>query len=153
MFMPMCKARDLGRVSDKVTKVVNELRPKLAPGNTITVRGQVESMNTAFSRLGLGLIFAAVLVYFLMVVNFQSWTRSVHHHHGAPRRVRRHFVDALSHAHHVQRAEPDGRDHEHRRRHREQDPDGHVRERTTARRQDRARRRDCSPVTRACVRW
>ena len=65
---------DLGRVSDKVTKVVNELRPKLAPGNTITVRGQVESMNTAFSKLGLGLIFAAVLVYFLMVVNFQSWT-------------------------------------------------------------------------------
>ena len=65
---------DLGRVSDEVTKVVNEFRPKLAPGNTITVRGQVESMNTAFSKLGLGLIFAAVLIYFLMVVNFQSWT-------------------------------------------------------------------------------
>jgi CzcA family heavy metal efflux pump len=65
---------DLGRVSDEVTKIVNEFRPKLAPGNTITVRGQVESMNTAFSKLGLGLIFAAVLIYFLMVVNFQSWT-------------------------------------------------------------------------------
>jgi multidrug efflux pump subunit AcrB len=38
------------------------------------VRGQVESMNSAFSKLGLGLIFAAVLIYFLMVVNFQSWT-------------------------------------------------------------------------------
>jgi CzcA family heavy metal efflux pump len=65
---------DLGRVSDKVTKIVNEFRPKLAPGSTITVRGQVESMNTAFSKLGVGLIFAAVLIYFLMVVNFQSWT-------------------------------------------------------------------------------
>ena len=65
---------DLGRVSDKVTKVVNEVRSKLAPGSTVTVRGQVESMNTAFSKLGLGLIFAAVLIYFLMVVNFQSWT-------------------------------------------------------------------------------
>jgi CzcA family heavy metal efflux pump len=65
---------DLGRVSDEVAKIVNEFRPKLAPGNTITVRGQVESMNTAFSKLGLGLIFAAVLIYFLMVVNFQSWT-------------------------------------------------------------------------------
>ncbi|HWX17968.1 MAG TPA: efflux RND transporter permease subunit [Chthoniobacterales bacterium] len=65
---------DLGRVSDKVTKIVNELRPKLPPGSTINVRGQVESMNTAFSKLGLGLIFAAVLIYFLMVVNFQSWT-------------------------------------------------------------------------------
>lgn len=65
---------DLGRVSDRVTKIVNEFRPKLAPGNTITVRGQVESMNTAFAKLGLGLIFAALLIYFLMVVNFQSWT-------------------------------------------------------------------------------
>jgi len=65
---------DLGRVSDKVTKVVNQVRSKLAPGSTVTVRGQVESMNTAFSKLGLGLIFAAVLIYFLMVVNFQSWT-------------------------------------------------------------------------------
>src|SRR5258707_1704691 len=65
---------DLGRVSDKVTRIVNELRPKLAPGSTITVRGHVASMNTAFSKLGLGLIFAAVLIYFLMVVNFQSWT-------------------------------------------------------------------------------
>ena len=65
---------DLGRVSDKVTKIVNEFRPKLPPGSTINVRGQVESMNTAFSKLGLGLIFAAALIYFLMVVNFQSWT-------------------------------------------------------------------------------
>jgi multidrug efflux pump subunit AcrB len=65
---------DLGRVSDKVTKIVNEFRPKLRPGSAITVRGQVESMNTAFGKLGLGLIFAAALIYFLMVVNFQSWT-------------------------------------------------------------------------------
>jgi len=65
---------DLGRVSDKVTKVMNQVHSKLAPGSTVTVRGQVESMNTAFSKLGLGLIFAAVLIYFLMVVNFQSWT-------------------------------------------------------------------------------
>ena len=64
---------DLGRVSNKVTKVVDEVRSKLPPGSTITVRGQVESMNTAFNKLGLGLIFAAALIYFLMVVNFQSW--------------------------------------------------------------------------------
>jgi len=64
---------DLGRVSSQVAKIVNEFRPKLAPGSTINVRGQVESMNTAFSTLGLGLIFAAALIYFLMVVNFQSW--------------------------------------------------------------------------------
>src|SRR5207237_7005336 len=37
------------------------------------MRGQVESMQSAFIRLGLGIVFAAVLVYLLMVVNFQSW--------------------------------------------------------------------------------
>jgi len=42
---------------------VNEIRPKLAPGSTITVRGQVESMNIAFNKLGLGLIFAALLIF------------------------------------------------------------------------------------------
>ena len=64
---------DLGQVSSQVAEIVNEFRAKLAPGSTINVRGQVESMNTAFSTLGLGLIFAAALIYFLMVVNFQSW--------------------------------------------------------------------------------
>jgi multidrug efflux pump subunit AcrB len=65
--------RDLGSVSSAVQRIVAELRSKLPPGHTITVRGQVESMNSAFFRLGLGLIFAVLLVYLLMVVNFQSW--------------------------------------------------------------------------------
>jgi len=65
--------RDLGSVAAGVQKIVAELRPKLPPGHTISVRGQVESMNSAFLRLGLGLIFAVLLVYMLMVVNFQSW--------------------------------------------------------------------------------
>ena len=65
--------RDLGSVAAAVQKIVAELRPTLPPGHTIAVRGQVESMNSAFLRLGLGLIFAVALVYLLMVVNFQSW--------------------------------------------------------------------------------
>jgi multidrug efflux pump subunit AcrB len=65
--------RDLGSVATAVQRIVAELRPKLPPGHTISVRGQVESMNSAFLRLGLGLIFAVLLVYMLMVVNFQSW--------------------------------------------------------------------------------
>jgi multidrug efflux pump subunit AcrB len=60
-------------VAREVEKVVAAQRARLAPGNTITLRGQVESMNSAFLRLGLGVLFAAVLVYLLMVVNFQSW--------------------------------------------------------------------------------
>jgi len=64
---------DLGSVATAVQQIAAELRPKLPPGHTIAVRGQVESMNSAFLRLGLGLIFAVLLVYLLMVVNFQSW--------------------------------------------------------------------------------
>jgi multidrug efflux pump subunit AcrB len=64
---------DLGSVAAGVNRLVKEFTPKLSPGSTITVRGQVQSMNEAFSSLGLGLVFAAVLVYLLMVVNFQSW--------------------------------------------------------------------------------
>src|SRR2546428_3369432 len=65
--------RDLGSVAAAVQRITAELRPQLPPGHTIAVRGQVESMNSAFLRLGLGLIFAVVLVYLLLQVNFQSW--------------------------------------------------------------------------------
>src|SRR5882672_6333177 len=65
--------KDLGSAATAVKRIAAELRPKLPPGHTITVRGQVESMNSAFVRLGLGLILAVLLVYLLMVVNFQSW--------------------------------------------------------------------------------
>jgi len=67
------QGRDLGSIAGEINKLLAEYRAKLTPGNTITMRGQVESMESAFLRLGLGLIFAAVLVYLLMVVNFQSW--------------------------------------------------------------------------------
>jgi multidrug efflux pump subunit AcrB len=66
--------RDLGSVSSEIEKIVSDVRGKLPPGSTVTVRGQVESMSSSFIRLGIGIFFAAVLVYFLMVVNFQSWS-------------------------------------------------------------------------------
>jgi multidrug efflux pump subunit AcrB len=64
---------DLGSVSAKVNSIVKEESKNLPPGTKIVVRGQVESMKEAFDRLGLGLAFAALLVYLLMVVNYQSW--------------------------------------------------------------------------------
>jgi multidrug efflux pump subunit AcrB len=64
---------DLGSVAGRVERIVREENKKLAAGNKIVVRGQVESMNEAFTRLGLGLSFAALMVYLLMVVNYQSW--------------------------------------------------------------------------------
>ena len=65
---------DLGSISSQIDRYLAELRPTLPRGTTITVRGQVQSMNTSFQGLGYGLIFAVVLVYLLMTVNFQSWT-------------------------------------------------------------------------------
>src|SRR5260370_41986405 len=65
---------DLGSVAGKIEGIAGEFRKQLAPGSEIVLRGQVESMQEAFTRLGIGLAFAAVLVYLLMVVNFQSWT-------------------------------------------------------------------------------
>ena len=67
------EGRDLGGVGGDVEKIVNDLRKKLPRGMLIDVRGQIETMNSSFIRLGAGLIFAIVLVYLLMVVNFQSW--------------------------------------------------------------------------------
>src|SRR5438552_5772127 len=67
------QGRDLGSVAAEVQKILTEYRGKLPPGHSIALRGQVQSMNSAFLRLGFGLIFAVLLVYLLMVVNFQSW--------------------------------------------------------------------------------
>jgi multidrug efflux pump subunit AcrB len=64
---------DLGSVAARINRIVKEESKSLPPGTKIVVRGQVESMNEAFNRLGIGLAFAAMLVYLLMVVNYQSW--------------------------------------------------------------------------------
>jgi multidrug efflux pump subunit AcrB len=65
--------RDLGGVGNEVQKIVQRMTPKLPRGTTLSVRGQISTMNESFFRLGLGMIFAVVLVYLLMAVNFQSW--------------------------------------------------------------------------------
>jgi multidrug efflux pump subunit AcrB len=67
------EGRDLGSVAAEIEKILGDVRKKLPRGVLIDVRGQVETMNNSFTRLGLGLIFAILLVYLLMVVNFQSW--------------------------------------------------------------------------------
>jgi multidrug efflux pump subunit AcrB len=64
---------DLGSVADGVYRVVDEMKTEMPRGTTARVKGQIESMQSSFRGLGYGLLFAVVLVYFLMVVNFQSW--------------------------------------------------------------------------------
>jgi multidrug efflux pump subunit AcrB len=63
--------RDLGGVADDIDKILKSV--KIPKGASIVMRGQVETMRSSFIRLGIGIIFAILLVYLLMVVNFQSW--------------------------------------------------------------------------------
>jgi multidrug efflux pump subunit AcrB len=65
--------RDLGGVSADIQKLVDQSQKDLPKGSIINVRGQVRTMNDSFLGLYLGLLFSMVLVYLLMVVNFQSW--------------------------------------------------------------------------------
>jgi multidrug efflux pump subunit AcrB len=63
--------RDLGGVARDIQKIIGET--KLPKAASISMRGQVDTMKTSFERLGLGVLFAILFVYLLMVVNFQSW--------------------------------------------------------------------------------
>jgi multidrug efflux pump subunit AcrB len=67
---------DLADVASQVTRLVEAMKPKLARGNQINIRGQVTTMQSSFIGLGVGLVMAIVLVYLLIVVNFQSWIDS-----------------------------------------------------------------------------
>jgi multidrug efflux pump subunit AcrB len=64
---------DLASVAKHVEALVKEVTPTLPRGVTLNVKGQIDSMQSSFRAIGFGLIFAVVLVYLLMVVNFQSW--------------------------------------------------------------------------------
>ncbi|WP_277982024.1 efflux RND transporter permease subunit [Sphingomonas phyllosphaerae] len=65
--------RDLGAVAGDIRQVLDELKAEAPKGATVTLRGQYATMNSAFSGLGYGLLGAIVLIYLLIVVNFQSW--------------------------------------------------------------------------------
>jgi multidrug efflux pump subunit AcrB len=67
------QGRDRGSISRDIEKVVAELQKELKPGNTIRVLGQIQSMHDSFRDLGIGLLFASVFVYLLMVVNYQNF--------------------------------------------------------------------------------
>jgi multidrug efflux pump subunit AcrB len=64
---------DLASVSRQVQARIDEIKPRLPRGSQLTLRGQVETMQSSFVGLGVGLAMAIVLVYLLVVINFQSW--------------------------------------------------------------------------------
>jgi multidrug efflux pump subunit AcrB len=65
--------RDLGGVAREVERIMADVRPQLPRGSWMDLRGQVQTMRSSFVGLGFGILFAIVLVYLLMTVNFQSW--------------------------------------------------------------------------------
>ena len=62
-----------GGISQDIRRLVAELKPHLPRGVSVDIRGQTETMKSSFVELGLGLVMAVVMVYLLIVVNFQSW--------------------------------------------------------------------------------
>ena len=67
------EGRDLGAVATEVEKRVAAAEKELPRGSSVVIRGQVQTMEASFAGLGVGLVGAIVLIYLLIVVNFQSW--------------------------------------------------------------------------------
>ena len=65
--------RDLGGVASAIRKIMDDAQRNLPVGTTLELRGEVKTMHDSFVRLGIGIVFAILLVYMLMAVNFQSW--------------------------------------------------------------------------------
>lgn len=65
--------RDLGGVAHAIDEIVAREHASLPKGTEVVMRGQVQSMRSSFTGLGLGIVFAILLVYIILVVNFQSW--------------------------------------------------------------------------------
>jgi multidrug efflux pump subunit AcrB len=66
--------RDLGGVLRAIEPMLAQARRSLPRGSFLSMRGQAETMNSSFKGIGVGLVMAVILVYLLLVVNFQSWT-------------------------------------------------------------------------------
>ena len=67
------EGRDLGGVSRDINKIIDSLRGQLPRGSRVVIRGQVQTMRSSYIGLLAGLLFAIMLDYLLIVVNFQSW--------------------------------------------------------------------------------
>jgi multidrug efflux pump subunit AcrB len=67
------RGRDLASVAKEIQVIVDEAKAQLPRGSRIAMRGQVETMHESFTGLGIGLVGAIILVYLLIVINFQSW--------------------------------------------------------------------------------
>jgi multidrug efflux pump subunit AcrB len=67
------QGRDLGALASDIQKVIHDTAPDLPKGASVALRGQVSTMTSAYQQLFVGLAAAIVLIYLLIVINFQSW--------------------------------------------------------------------------------
>jgi len=65
--------RDLGGAAAEIQRILAAVRKQAPRGSTVTMSGQVQTMSSSFLQMGLGLVFAIVLIYLLLTVNFESW--------------------------------------------------------------------------------
>ena len=133
--------RDLGGVAADVQKIVDDAHGELPKGATVTIRGQVATMQSAYYQLFVGLAFSIVLIYLLIVVNFQSWLDPFVIITALPAALA--GIVWMLFLTHTSLSVPalDRSDHVHGRGHREQHSGGQLRARTDGRRKERHRRR------------
>ena len=103
------QGRDLGGVARDTRKIIAAAQKNLPRGTEIVMRGQVETMTSSFVGLGVGLVMSIVLVYLLIVVNFQSWLDPFIIITALPGALAGICLDAAAHAHHVECAIADRR--------------------------------------------
>ena len=106
------EGRDLGGVDADIQKVLADFQDKLPRGTQLVRRGQVATMTSSFAGLSAGVGVAIVLVYLLIVVNFQSWIDPFIIITALPGPWRDH-LDSIAHAYHAERAVIDRHDHVH----------------------------------------
>ncbi len=106
---------------------------KLPRGVSVDMLGQTETMHSSFIELGVGLVMAVVMVYLLIVVNFQSWVDAFIIITALPAALGGNLLDVASDRHDLERAGNDGRDHDHGCRDRQQYFGGFVRAATHGR--------------------
>jgi multidrug efflux pump subunit AcrB len=74
VYVYLAGHRDLGGVARDIQKIIKNASQHLPPATQIELGGQVQTMNSSFLNLGLGIVAAIVFVYLLMPLNFQSWS-------------------------------------------------------------------------------
>ena len=132
-----------------IQQILDETAKELPRGSSVVMRGQTQTMTYAYQQLFVGIALAVVLIYLLIVVNFQSWLDPFVIVSALPTALGWHRLDVVHHPHDAVGSSVDGRDHVHGRRDRQQHSRRQFRARAAGggrRRRDRRDRRGLHPL-------